>query len=218
MSVRRHAVDFAVLDVTRRDRFARLETTLLSDAMDGRNTMAAAIAPLAAGTRLVGQARTAFSPGAVRAAIVAIAVARPGEVLVVDGGGGDSHATLGGIMARDALRGGLAGCVIDGLVRDSAEIRELGLAMFCRGAIPHGAALDPRGAVDLPVRAGGVRVCPGDVIVGDDDGVVAVPLASVDGVLERAEAKRRAEAEWVDGIESGRSLAAVHGFEIPPAE
>ncbi len=218
MSIQRHAIDFAELDDGRRARLAALETTLLSDAMGGRNTMAAAIKPLAPGSRLIGQARTAFSPGAVRAAIIAIAVARPGDVLVIDGGGGDVHATLGGIMARDALRQGVAGCVIDGLVRDSAEVRELGLTVFCRGAIPHGAGVDPRGEVDAPVRAGGVRVRPGDVIIGDDDGVVVVPLAEVDTVLARAEAKRDAEAGWMSGIGAGRSLAEIHGFDIPPAQ
>jgi regulator of RNase E activity RraA len=215
MTVTRCAIDFPPLADAARSALASFETSLLSDAMGGRQTVAAAIKPIKPGLRLVGQARTVFCPGAVRAAVCAIALGRAGEVLVIDGGGGQAHASLGGIMALDARRRGLAGAVIDGAVRDAAELRGMGFPIFCRAVTPHGAGAEPGGEIDSPVRLGGVWVRPGDAVVGDDDGVVVVPLAELDEVIAKAEAKREAEAGWIAAIESGRSLAEVHGFDIP---
>ncbi len=214
MTIVRHAIDFPPLSPTARAALAGLDTTLLSDALGGKATAAAAFTPLSSRERLVGQARTAFCPGSVLPAIGTITLARPGEVLVI-GGGGDSFASLGGIMARDAVRQRLAGLVIDGLVRDIGELRAMPFPIFCRGATPHGAGADPRGAIDGPVNLGGPLVYPGDVIVGDDDGIVVIPLAQVDEVVAKAIAKRDAEASWIADIEAGKSLAEVHGFDVP---
>jgi len=214
MTILRHPIDFEPITETQRRALGALDTTLLSDAMDGRQTVAA-LRPVKAGLKLVGQARTVFCPGSVRPAVCAIAIARPGEVLAIDGGGGQAHASLGGIMALDAKAHGLAGCVVDGAVRDIAELRENGLAIFSRGVTPHGAGRDPRGEIDGPILLAGARVLPGDVVVGDDDGVVVIPRTEVDAVIARAEAKRATEAGWIAAIQSGKALAEVHGFTIP---
>jgi 4-hydroxy-4-methyl-2-oxoglutarate aldolase len=216
MSILRHPIHFEPIAETAREALRGLETTLLSDALGGRQT-SGALRPVKPGLKLVGEARTVFCPGAVRPAVCAIALARPSEVLVIDGGGGEAHASLGGIMARDAEARGLAGCVIDGAVRDVAELRAGALAVFSRAVTPHGAGPDPRGEIDGTVVVAGIRVEPGDVVVGDDDGVVVIPRAELDAVIARAEAKREAEAAWVAAIESGKSLAEVHGFEVPEA-
>ena len=213
MPILRHPIVFEPIAEAAREALRGLETTLLSDALGGRQT--AALRPVRPGLKLVGEARTAFCPGAVRAAVCAIAIARRGEVLVIDGGGGDAHASLGGIMARDAEAHGLAGCVVDGAVRDVAELRASSLAIFSRGVTPHGAGRDPRGEIDGPILLAGARVLPGDVVVGDDDGVVVIPRAEVAAVIARAEAKRATEAGWIAAIQSGKALAEVHGFTIP---
>lgn len=214
MTIVRHAIDFPPLSDTARAALVALDTTLLSDALGGSATAATALTPLSSRGRLVGQARTAFCPGSVLPAIGTITLARPGEVLVI-GGGGESFASLGGIMARDAARQKLAGLVIDGLVRDIAELRSMPFPIFCRGATPHGAGADPSGVIDGPVSLGGAWVNPGDVIVGDDDGIVVIALDAVDDIIAKATAKRDAEASWIAEIEAGKSLAEVHGFTIP---
>ena len=109
MTIIDHAGDVAPLDQATRDRLDALDTTLLSDVMGGRGTMASDVSPVKPGTKLVGPARTSFSPGAVEAAIHAIAACRPGEVVVI-AGGSLAHASLGGIMALDAERRGATGC------------------------------------------------------------------------------------------------------------
>ena len=164
-----------------------------------------------------GPARTSFSPGAVEAAIHAIAQCQPGEVVVIAGGGGDAHASLGGIMALDSERHGAAGCLIDGAIRDSAEIRESGFPIYARASTPHGAGADPDGSINGPVEAAGVTINPGDVVVGDDDGVVVIPRADLDQVIADAEAKGAKEADWIAGLKAGKSLAEIHGFMPPEA-
>lgn len=215
MTITRCAIDFPPLDDAARKALASLDTSLLSDAMGGRQTVAAAIKPIKPGLRLVGQARTVFCPGRVVAAACAVALGRPGEVLVIDGGGGQAHASFGGILALDAIRRGLAGCVVDGAVRDAAELSAMEFPIFCRAVIPRADGRDPNGEIDGPVGLGGVWVHPGDAVVGDDDGVVVVPLAEVGEVIAAAHAKREAEAGWIAAIEDGKSLAEAHGFDIP---
>jgi regulator of RNase E activity RraA len=87
--------------------------------------------------------------------------------------------------------------------------------IFCRAVIPRADGRDPNGEIDGPVGLGGVWVHPGDAVVGDDDGVVVVPLAEVGEVIAAAHAKREAEAGWIAAIEGGKSLAEAHGFDIP---
>jgi regulator of RNase E activity RraA len=216
MTILEYSVEVAPLDDATRDRLMALDTTLLSDAMSGRGTMAAAIGPVAPGMKVVGPARTAYSPGAVEAAILAIAACKAGEVVVIDGGGGVAHASLGGIMALDAECRGAAGCIINGAVRDTAELRESGFPIFARASTPHGAGAEPDGHIGAPVTCGGVGVNPGDIIVGDDDGVVVIPPADLEAVLTAAETKGGKEAGWIAALKSGRSLKDVHGF--PDAE
>ena len=112
MTVLQYSAEVLPLDEATRDRLSALDTTLLSDAMGGRGTLAAAIGPVAPGMKLVGPARIAYSPGSVEAGILAIAACNPGDALMLDGGGGVAHATLGGVMALDAQTRGAAGCVI----------------------------------------------------------------------------------------------------------
>ena len=108
MAIVNHAGAVPPLDDATRARLDALDTTLISDVMDGRGTMAAAVSPVKTGTKMVGPARTSFSPGAVEAAIHAIAACQPGDVVVI-AGGGTAHASLGGIMALDAERHGRPG-------------------------------------------------------------------------------------------------------------
>ncbi len=215
MTVLQYSAEVLPLDEATRDRLSALDTTLLSDAMGGRGTLAAAIGPVAPGMKLVGPARIAYSPGSVEAGILAIAACNPGDALMLDGGGGVAHATLGGVMALDAQTRGAAGCVIDGAIRDTAELRQAGFPIFARANIPHGAGAEPDGFIDGPISMAGVWVNPGDIVVGDDDGVMVIPRADLATVITAAETKGALEATWVAAIKSGRSIKEVHGFAHP---
>lgn len=134
----------------------------------------------------------------------ALDVAHPGDVLVVDACGGRSHALVGEIMTRYAERRGIAGLVIDGPVRDSRELGDLRLPVFAAGTSPFGPWKNGPGEIAYPVACGGVPVMPGDLVVGDADGVVIVPRADAAAVVAAAEAVHSRELGIFGDIESGR--------------
>jgi 4-hydroxy-4-methyl-2-oxoglutarate aldolase len=140
------------------------------------------IAPLSPGMRICGPATTSLGPD-LTVRRMAIDLAAPHDVLVVAAGDVRDYACFGDGTARRMQLKGLVGAVIDGCVRDAAGLRRLRFPTFARGVTPrnyHYPASGQHGAVNVPVVCGGVLVCPGDVIVGDDDGVVVVPRAEAD--------------------------------------
>ena len=128
---------------------------------------------------------------------------RPGDVLVIDAGGDVTNAVIGGIMTAGAAMLGLAGVVIDGAIRDAAEIGERDFPVFARGTNHRGPYKNGPGEINVPVTIAGMPVNPGDMIVGDADGVVAVPLASAERVLASAAAIRQKEDAVMRSIEAG---------------
>jgi 4-hydroxy-4-methyl-2-oxoglutarate aldolase len=123
----------------------------------------------------------------------AIYRARPGSVIVVESGD-LSLALAGGNVCAVAQRHGIAGFVLDGLVRDIGEIRESGFPVFARGVVPKPAAKEAIAPLDVPVRCGGVLVSSGDLVVADENGVVVVPIADSGEVVRQARAKAAKEA------------------------
>jgi regulator of RNase E activity RraA len=121
----------------------------------------------------------------------------------------------GEIMTRAAMRRGVAGLVLDGAVRDVAAIRELGFPVYCRAVVPRGPHKGFGGTIDAPVACGGVSVSPGDLIVGDDDGIAVVPMAKVETVLAAAQAAEAREAETIAKIEGGLTSAEILGIPEP---
>jgi regulator of RNase E activity RraA len=134
-----------------------------------------------------------------------LARAGTGDVLVVDGGGTE-RALAGELFGNEALRRGLAGIVIDGACRDTNQLRELALPFYARGVSPraHPAKAVP-GELET-VRCGGVDVAPGDVLVGDDDGIVVGTPEELAAVLDAAEALQVTEASMLASIQAGESL------------
>ena len=98
---------------------------------------------------------------------------------------------------------------------DTAEIIEMGFPLFCRAITLRGPAAGPDGAIDLPIVVGGIAVRPGDVVFGDDDGVVVIPLDEIDAVIAAARAKLVKEKGWIAAVKSGGSLAAALGVPEP---
>jgi 4-hydroxy-4-methyl-2-oxoglutarate aldolase len=143
---------------------------------------------------------------------LAVAEAAPGDVLVVtvDGEAGCAH--FGDILALAAQRRGLAGLVIDGAIRDRADIAELGFPVFHRGLSLHKPLKRVPGRRGVPIRIGDAVVARGDLVSADADGVVVVPAAAGAEVVAAAEALGEREAEAVAQIEAGRTTVEIFGL------
>ena len=175
----------------------RCTVAAILDELGRTGAMAAEIKPLAPGMQLCGPAVTCLGPD-LDLRRMAIDLAPPGSVLVLAVEGITDRACFGSYTAEMMQRSGLAGVVIDGATRDVAEIRRLGFPTFARAATPRRFAYPQavtEGAVNVAVACGGTLVSPGDVVVGDDDGVIVVPRERSEAlgpaVLESVAAERR---------------------------
>jgi 4-hydroxy-4-methyl-2-oxoglutarate aldolase len=181
-------------------------TSFVVDAMNGRGALDHAIKPLDPGSRFVGSALTARAGARDNlAALAALDLIEPGDVLVVATQGFDGTATLGDNMAKIARLRGAVAVVTDGMVRDAAEIIDLGLPCFCRGITPNSAFPSGPGEVGLPLALGEVAIDAGDLVMGDRDGVVIVPYARIPVVAERLERVATLEAEMHARLARGES-------------
>ncbi len=206
-----------------------LYTAVLSDVLDelGYRTqaMSPAIRPLDDELVMVGRARTATyrevysSPAGDNPYALEIALVddlAPGEVAVLGCGGSTRIAPWGELLSTAARARGAAGCLTDGFVRDIKPIRRMQFPVFHGGIAP----LDSKGRgkvaeIDVPIHCGGVMVAPGDLVVGDADGVIVVPRAIETAALEKAFAKVRGENDTREELERGAKLADVfarHGI------
>jgi regulator of RNase E activity RraA len=171
-----------------------------------------AIKPLGRKVKLVGPALTVYQLSNRSALRDAIDVAQPGDVLVVDRGGERKRANFGEMLALCSLQAGLAGVVIDGPVTDIIELQSLGLPVFCRGVSALlGPYLATEGTINARVTCGGVAVQPGDLILGDDNGVVVIPPARAEAYLVEAEAREQAEARQRAAAANWRRHRSLRG-------
>jgi regulator of RNase E activity RraA len=131
-------------------------------------------------------------------------IAQPGDVIVVDGHRSPLTAALGDLVSKKARHRGVAGFVVDGVIRDLPEIKRLGdFPVFARDVTPIGPMHRGPGEINYPIACGGVVVNPGDIIVGDLNGVVVVPREFADDLLRRLEERAAAEAAYNDSVATG---------------
>ncbi len=186
------------------ERLRKLPAANLSDNMARHHGACAALVPMHKGGKLVGSAFTVKVPAGDNLMVhKAIDTAVPGDVIVVDAGGSLDHAVIGEIMSSHAARRGVAGMVIDGAIRDRDEIRASGFPVYARGATHRGPYKDGPGEINVPVSIGGMVVHPGDYIVGDGDGLLAIPRDIVEDVLRAAEAQNAKEQATLKAIAAG---------------
>ncbi|MFB3167177.1 RraA family protein [Neobacillus sp. 179-C4.2 HS] len=158
--------------------FLGIPTTCISDAMDGLNNLHPAIRPLKENYKLAGRAHTVKIPvGENLSVLKAIREANPGDILVVDAKGDQYRAIAGDFVLGMAQTLGIGGLVVDGVIRDIVGIKALNFPVFSRGTTVAAGAKARVGEVNVPISCGGVPVNPGDIIVGDADGVVVIPQA-----------------------------------------
>lgn len=184
---------------------AGMVTPHLSDNMSRLQGAAAAIRPMhGGGAKLAGPAFTVRVPAGDNLMVhKAIDLAAPGDVIVVDAAGVLEQAIIGDIMTSHAARRGVAGFVIDGAIRDAAEITARPFPVYARGATHRGPYKNGPGEINVPVSIGGMVVRPGDIVVGDADGVVAVPQADAEAVLAAAREQKKKEDASLAAIAAG---------------
>lgn len=135
----------------------------------------------------------------------ALDIAEPGDIVVVDAGGDLSNAIIGELMVAHAAQRGLGGIVIFGAIRDSEELLAGSFPVFAAGVTHRGPYKDGPGEVNVPIAINGMVIDPGDLICGDADGLLSVPLASVETVFEAASKKHAAETKQMENIKLGKN-------------
>lgn len=195
-----------------RAELAGLDTAALCDADKSIRVMDAGIRPLRSGPLLLGIARTVRAGGDFLTVLKALREASAGEVLVIDAEGG-RLAVAGELFSTEAHRRGLAGIVVDGACRDTRPLRALPMPVYARSSNPLAGSSRELHETQVPVSCGGVTVSPGDVVFGDDDGIVVVAPADLPRLLPAARAIRRAEEEAVRRMRAGESLFDLLNYE-----
>ncbi len=206
-------IDPALIARARAQRVADLHEGM--GAVRGRQgLMAPAMRPLFPGAQLCGQAVTCYNyPGDNLMLHVAARLAQPGDIVVATNGGGAQGALWGDMITYYARLRGIGGAVIDGAARDSGPIREMGFPVFSTAiSVSHPEKRSP-GSVNVPVSVAGAIVHPGDLIVGDDDGVLVIPPDCLEAAVARAEARAAQEEAMRAELRAGATMFDLLGLE-----
>jgi 4-hydroxy-4-methyl-2-oxoglutarate aldolase len=196
-----------------------LATTVLSDAMGRAGAMSARLRPVGPAVRMAGPALTVrLYPNDNFMCHLAVTLAEPGDVLVIDGGNYVEAAVWGEMLTLAALARGVAGVVVDAAARDRDAIAQLGLPVFASAVVPRGTFKRHAGDANVPISCGALPVAPGDIVVSDADGVVVIPRAQAAEILERAHKAEQREAAWRAALAAGTTLYEVAGIDTLLAE
>jgi 4-hydroxy-4-methyl-2-oxoglutarate aldolase len=197
--------DFLRLPTDLVARAASHQPAMFSDVGGRRGAMHGRISAIATTMKCAGSAFTVeVRPGDNLMIHAALALAKPGDVLVIDGKGDQMSALMGTLMLSAAKGIGLAGVVIDGAVRDVPEIIALGFPVFCVGSNPNGPGKVAPGRINHPISCGGVTVRPGDFVIADADGVVVVDAAQLAERIPLVEKKVADEQKRIAEIAAGQ--------------
>ena len=186
-------------------RLVALDTTCVSDADKSLRIMDANIRPRRAGLKLFGRAHTVRCHEDFLTVLKGLDDAVAGEVLVIDTGGGSS-AVVGELMAMEAERKHLGGIVLDGACRDSASLATLTIPVYTRAITPRAGTAQKLGETQISVECGGVTISPGDVLYGDDDGIVVATASELAALLPAAELIKNNEKRTIAAVRRGQSL------------
>lgn len=190
-------------------RFAPLPVANVSDSMSRMTAGGARLRPMHGGGGLAGPALTVKAPPGDNLMLhKAIALAQPGDVIVVDAGGDLTNALMGEMMLMQMAGRGVAGVVINGAIRDAAYIRGQAMPVFAAGVTHRGPYKNGPGEINVPIAIEGMVIAPGDLVLGDDDGLLCVPYGDVEAVFTAATAKHAAEQRQIANIQAGTHNAA----------
>ena len=215
MAVQKHTTSFETLSADVLDAWRKIPTAIAGDCMNRTNVMCGDMKPVATGMTLCGQARTVTTMvGDNGASHAAIGMVSPGEILVIDARAHKDTAVWGGIMTRAAMQQNIGGLVVDGAVRDVDEIRELGFPTFAIAASPAGPIKGFGGVIDGVIACAMCPVKPGDIVLGDADGVTVVPLERQAEILKASQDKIAQEEATNNDTSKGTLPGSRFGLTI----
>ena len=195
------------------DRLGAMGTATVHEAIGRRGFLGADLRPIQQGARLAGSAVTVSShPGDNLMLHAAVEVCRPGDLLVVTTTAPSTHGMFGELLATSLMARGVRGLVINAGVRDTAELREMGFAVWTRHVSCQGTVKATPGSVNVPVSIGGVVISPGDVVCGDDDGVVVVARDEAEWAVEQSSARLDKEASSRARLAAGELGVDFYGL------
>lgn len=187
------------------EKFKTMPVANVSDCMSRIAAGGAALRPMHKSGVLAGPAFTVKTrPGDNLMVHKALAMAQPGDVIVVDAGGDLTNAIIGEIMTATAQRKGLAGIIINGAIRDSGVISQANFPVYAAGITHRGPYKDGPGEINVSVSLGGMVIEPGDLILGDEDGCLCIPKADVEAIYHATQAKNAAEVVMMEDIANDR--------------
>lgn len=194
--------------------FKEQSTATIHEVMGKKGAMESTIKPVDVGMKLCGQALTVTGgPSDNLMIIKAISMAEKGHVLVINNGEIENSGPFGEVLAVNCIARGARGVVINNPIRDTEALRELGLPVFSTGSSIVGTTKTVLGTINHSISCGNTVVNPGDIILGDDDGVVVVPLEKAEQVLEKAIERETNESEVIERIKNGESLFDIYGYQ-----
>jgi len=196
------------------DRFREMSAAAVHEASSRKGSVDCGIRPIAKGVRICGPAFTVqCHPGDNLMLHKALEKAQPGDVVVTSVGGHYEAGYWGALMATSAMARNLGGLAIDGCVRDSAEMIDMGFPVFCRGFCIRGTTKAILGLINYPTLFGGVLVNPGDLILGDDDGIVIVDRNECETILQKTLKRIASEKKKAVKLENGMSSVEINGLD-----
>jgi 4-hydroxy-4-methyl-2-oxoglutarate aldolase len=188
-------------------RASQFQAAILADVAGRRGTLNGRIRALDPSMRIAGPALTVeVRPGDNLMIHAAMALAKPGDVIVVDGKADQTCALMGAIMINQCKALGVAGVILDAAVRDSEEIREMRFPVFSVGTNPNGPTKFVPGRINHPISAGGIAIAPGDLIVADADGIVVLEREKAEAMLPLAAKKLADETSRIEASQQRKAL------------
>jgi 4-hydroxy-4-methyl-2-oxoglutarate aldolase len=193
-----------------------IPAAVIADELNRAQTMSGGLSPLSPGMGFAAQALTVDTMVGDNGPLhYSVTVAWPGCAIVVDASGHLDTAVWGGILTEAAKAAGVVAVIVDGAIRDAAELRESGIAVYARAIVPRGPHKGFGGTINAPIQCAGAAVAPGDLLVGDDDGIVVVRPDQMDGLMERCRARIAKEEDQIKAITAGKTTVELLGLPAP---
>jgi 4-hydroxy-4-methyl-2-oxoglutarate aldolase len=196
------------------DKIATFSSATIHEAMGKQGALPSALKPISPTMKVCGRAHTIQSmPGDNLLFHRAIAAASAGDVLIADVSGFYEAGYWGEILSVASAARGIAGLVINGCVRDANEIEAMGFPVFCRGLCIRGTTKHGTGAINQRISIGDIHIAPGDIVVGDRDGVVVVPASHVEETIAQCEARMEQEQRTMQALREGKTTLEIYNWE-----